>query len=36
MLYGESFSVSKKTNKWFKISIKEDNYKGYIQRKKFF
>ena len=32
MLYGESFSVSKKTNKWFKISIKEDNYR-LLQRK---
>ena len=35
MIYGESFSVSKKTKKWFKISIKEDNYKGYIQKKNF-
>ena len=26
MIYGDSFSVSKKTKKWFKISIKEDNY----------
>ena len=35
MLYGESFSVSKKTRKWLKISIKEDNYKGFIQNKNF-
>ena len=35
MIYGESFSVSKKTKKWFKISIKEDDYKGYIQKKNF-
>ena len=35
MIYGESFSVSKKTKKWFKISIKEDNYKGFIQKKNF-
>ena len=35
MIYGESFSVSKKTKKWFKINIKEDNYKGYIQKKNF-
>ena len=35
MIYGESFSVSKKTKKWFKISIKEDNYRGYIQNKNF-
>lgn len=35
MLYGDSFSVSKKTQKWIKISIKEDNYKGFIQSKNF-
>ena len=35
MIYGDSFSVSKKTKKWFKISIKEDNYKGYIQSRNF-
>ena len=35
MLYGDSFSVDKKTQKWLKIRIKEDNYKGYIQSKKF-
>ena len=35
MLYGDSFSVHKKTQKWLKISIKEDNYKGYIQSKNF-
>jgi cell wall-associated NlpC family hydrolase len=33
LIYGESFSVSKSTNKWLKIKIKEDNYKGYIQNK---
>ena len=35
MIYGESFSVSKKSKKWLKIKIKEDNYKGYILNKKF-
>ena len=35
MIYGESFSISKKNNKWLKIKIKEDNYKGYIQRKNY-
>ena len=35
MLYGDSFSVSKKTQRWLKIKIKEDNYKGYIRRKNF-
>jgi SH3-like domain-containing protein len=36
MIYGESFSISKKKKKWLKIKIKEDNYKGYIQNKKLF
>ncbi len=35
MIYGDSFSISKKTRKWLKVKIKEDNYKGYIQNKKF-
>ena len=35
MIYGESFSILKKNNKWLKIKIKEDNYKGYIQRKNY-
>ena len=35
MIYGDSFSISKKNKKWLKIKIKEDNYKGYIQNKKF-
>ena len=30
MIYCESFSVFKKSKKWLKIKIKEDNYKGYI------
>ena len=35
MIFGESFSISKKTNNWLKIKIKEDGYKGFIQNKKF-
>jgi cell wall-associated NlpC family hydrolase len=35
MIYGESFSISQKKNKWLKIKIKEDNYQGYIQRKNY-
>ena len=35
MIYGESFSISKKSKKWLRIKIKEDNYKGYILNKKF-
>ena len=36
MIYGESFSVSKKSKKWLKIKIKEDNYTGYVKNKKYF
>lgn len=35
MIYGDSFSISRKFKKWLKIKIKEDNYKGYIRNKKF-
>ena len=35
MIYGESFSISKKSKKWLKVKIKEDNYKGYIKNKKY-
>ena len=35
MIYGESFSISKKSKKWLKIKIKEDNYKGYVLNKKY-
>ena len=35
IIYGESFSISKKKHRWLKIKIKEDNYKGYIQRKNY-
>ena len=35
MIYGENFTINRKTKKWLKIKIKEDNYKGYIKKKKF-
>ena len=35
MIYGESFSITKRTIKWLKVKIKEDNYIGYIKNKKF-
>ena len=35
MIYGDSFNVVKQTNKWIKIKIKEDNYLGFIKKKKF-
>ena len=33
MIYGDSFSIIKKTRKWLKIKIKEDGYKGFILNK---
>ena len=35
MIYGDSFSISKKSKKWLKIKIKEDDYKGFIKNKKY-
>ena len=35
MIYGDSFSVSKKSKKWLKIKIKEDGYDGYVKNRKF-
>ena len=35
MLFGESFSISKKSKKWLKIKIKEDNYIGFIKNRNF-
>ena len=35
MIYGDSFSISKKSKKWIKIKIKEDNYVGYIKNRKY-
>tara|TARA_B100001059_G_C17781501_1_gene554495 strand:+ start:90 stop:830 length:741 start_codon:yes stop_codon:yes gene_type:complete len=35
MIYGESFSVLKKTQKWLKIKILEDGYKGFVLSKKY-
>ncbi len=32
LLYGESFSLIKRNNKWFKIKIKEDGYIGFIPK----
>ena len=34
MIYGDSFSISKRGKKWLKIKIKEDGYSGYIKSKK--
>ena len=33
MIYGDSFRIIKKTYKWLKIKIKEDNYIGFVHNK---
>ena len=35
MIYGDSFSILKKTTQWIKIKTKEDNYSGYIKNKNY-
>ena len=35
MIYGDSFSITKKNVKWFKIKIKEDNYTGFIKNRNY-
>jgi len=35
MIYGDSFSILRKSNRWLKIKIMEDNYKGYIKNKNY-
>ena len=35
MIYGDSFSISKRSKKWLKIKIKDDGYKGFIKNRKF-
>ena len=35
MIYGESFSILKRSRGWLKIKMKEDQYKGYIKNKNF-
>ena len=35
MLYGDSFSIYKKKNRWLKIKVNEDKYKGYIKKKNY-
>jgi gamma-D-glutamyl-L-lysine dipeptidyl-peptidase len=35
MIYGDSFSILKKTSLWLRIKTKEDNYFGYIQNKNY-
>ena len=35
MIYGDVFSISKRSKKWLKIQIKEDGYYGFVKNKKF-
>ena len=35
MIYGESFSISKRGRNWLKVKIKEDGYNGYIKNRRF-
>ena len=35
MIYGDSFSILRKTARWIKIKTKEDNYNGYILNKNY-
>ena len=35
LIYGESFSINLKNKNWYKVKIKEDNYQGYIRKRKF-
>ena len=35
MIYGDGFSIIKKTKDWLKIKIKEDGYIGFIKKKNF-
>ena len=35
MIYGETFSISKRSKNWLKIKIKEDGYNGFIKNRKF-
>ena len=35
MIYGDTFSISKRSKKWLKIKIKEDGYNGFVKNRKF-
>ena len=36
MIYGDSFSILKRSKKWLKIKIKEDGYNGFIKKRKIY
>ena len=35
MIYGDTFSILKRSKKWLKIKIKEDGYNGFVKIKNF-
>ena len=35
MIYGDSFSITKRNKKWLKIKIKEDGYNGFVLNRNF-
>ncbi len=35
MIYGDTFSIIKRSKKWLKIKIKDDGYYGFVKNKKF-
>ena len=35
MIYGDVFSIKKRSNSWFKIKIKEDGYVGFIKKRSY-
>ena len=35
MIFGDSFSITKRSKKWLKVRIKEDGYNGYVKNRKF-
>ncbi len=35
IIYGENFTIIRKTSNWLKVKIKEDGYKGFIKKRKF-
>ena len=35
MIYGDTFSILKKSKNWLKIKIKEDGYNGFVKNRKF-
>ena len=35
MIFGDTFSITKRSKKWLKVKIKEDGYNGFVKNRKF-